>query len=488
MNDTTRTTYRVIQKGLSANIPVTDLESLVTHHPGDNRRAHMEDGVVVDGQRGRQHAYIGGEIQEVEIARHGNTYGLKPDQVLLKKDFILEHPDHPTMSAAARNVQVPSPIAGYVGRVDATQGLVDIYDQKGGDVIARVRHMRGIAVTEGQTIAYGQSLGTQSDVQTGAKHVHLEMDTRYYQQYANYVSDLVGGRLPVEAAQRTGLQALPVTDDGIVRLGESSPRVADLQRVMTNEGYRAAGNKPLDQDGVYRIGMQGALLDFQRAHGLPQTGDIDAATLSLAPPQRSQSREVDRPDYTAPGQAIPTEFESSAPRAPGHPDHADHRGGLPDRLPPGLNRHTSVRGTPAGRDHPDHALLERIREGVRGLDQQAGKPWDERSERLSASLLVLAGEKGFTAQDNVRVAFNGPTSTLMAGELVHVFRAASDSHDPAANRAHMATAQALAVPVEESYSRLDVVRQSQANETRMAQQQDLQREQGNPAVGGLKIG
>jgi hypothetical protein len=161
---------------------------------------------------------------------------------------------------------------------------------------------------------------------------------------------------------------------------------------------------------------------------------------------------------------------------------------LPDRLPPGLNRHTSVRGTPAERDHPDHALLERIREGVRGLDQQAGKPWDERSERLSASLLVLAGEKGFTPQDNVRVAFNRPTSTLMAGELVHVFRAASDSHDPAANRAHMATAQALAVPVEESYSRLDVVRQSQANETRMAQQQDLQREQGNPAIGGLKIG
>ena len=479
MNDTARTTYRVIQKGPSANIPATDFESLVTHHPGDNRNAHMEDGVIVDGERGRLHAYVGGEIQEVEIARRGNAYGLKPDQVLLKKDFVLEHPDHPTMSAAARRVDVPSPISGYVGRVDAAQGLVDIYDQKGGDVIARARHMRGIAVTEGQSIEYGQSLGTQSDAKTGAKHVHLEMDTRYYQQYANYVSDLVGGRLPVEAAQRAGVQALPVMDDGIIRLGESSERVKDLQRVMANEGYRAAGDKPLDQDGVYRIGMQGSLLDFQRAHGLPQTGDIDPATLRFAPTQR-QDREVDRVDHTAPGQTIPMDVESVAPRAPGHPDHSDHRIGLPDPLSPAVNRPAPARSSPAERHHPDHALLERIRDGVRELDQQAGKPWDERSERLSASLLVLAGEKGFTANEDVRVAFNQPTSTLRAGEFVHVFRIASHSPDPAANRAHMTTAQALAAPTEESYRQLDALRQSQAGAPHVTRQQDLQRDPTSP--------
>ncbi len=101
----------------------------------------MEDGAVVDGQRGRQHAYIGGEIQEIEIARNGKTYDLKPDQVLLKKDFIIENPNHPTMSAEARKVDVPSPIAGHVGNVNAAEGLVDIYDKQGGDVIARVRHM-----------------------------------------------------------------------------------------------------------------------------------------------------------------------------------------------------------------------------------------------------------------------------------------------------------------------------------------------------------
>lgn len=169
-HDTTRTTYRVIQKGLTVNEPGTDVDSLVTHHPSDNKNARMVDGVIVRGEAGRRHAYVGGEIQEIESARPGNSYGLKPDQVLLKKDFIIEHPDHPTMSDKARDVPVPSPLAGYIGRVDAAQGLVDIYDRKDGDVIARIRHMSDIGESEDQTIEYGQSLGTKSNVRTGAKH------------------------------------------------------------------------------------------------------------------------------------------------------------------------------------------------------------------------------------------------------------------------------------------------------------------------------
>jgi len=74
------------------------------------------------------------------------------------------------------------------------------------------------------------------------------------------------------------------------------------------------------------------------------------------------------------------------------------------------------------------------------------------------------------------VAFNLPTSTLRAGELVHVFRVASHSPDPAANQAHMTTAQALAAPAEESYRQLDALRQSQAGAPQMTHQQDLQRD------------
>src|SRR3546814_2527812 len=92
------------------------------------------------------------------------------------------------------------------------------------------------------------------------------MDTGHAQDFENYVNDLVSGRLPVQAEHRVDVQPLSVTGDDTFRLGESNRRILELQRVMSEEGYRAAGGEELDQDGVYRPGMQGALLDFPRAH------------------------------------------------------------------------------------------------------------------------------------------------------------------------------------------------------------------------------
>jgi hypothetical protein len=164
--------YRVIQlgaprapHGTQSNEPVADFDDLVTHHPRSNRNAEMRDGVIVGGQAGRALGYIDGEMQEIEVARGGRTFGLKPDQVLEKKDFILEDPNPP--SGPARAVDLPSPIAGHVGRVSEREGLVDILDREGGDVVARIRHMHPIAVAEGETVEYGQALGTQGRQQTG---------------------------------------------------------------------------------------------------------------------------------------------------------------------------------------------------------------------------------------------------------------------------------------------------------------------------------
>jgi peptidoglycan hydrolase-like protein with peptidoglycan-binding domain len=288
--------YRVIQKDVARNTSVTDFESLVTHHPADNSAARILDGVVIRGEEGRRHAVVGGEIQEIEVPTRGNTYVLKPDQVLIKKDFMLEDSRIASFGRGVRDVDLPSPVAGYIGARRDAEGLVDIYDREGGDVIARVRHMSDIRVNVGDTIEYGQALGTQSDVRTGAKHAHLEMDTRYYQQYENYIADLTSGRLSIDEARRTqGIQPLPIVDDGVVRLGESSGRVGDLQRVLAEENYRGRDGQPVAQDGVYRLSMQPAVLNFQRDHGIPQTGDIDAATLQLAPPL--PRRELDRPDH-----------------------------------------------------------------------------------------------------------------------------------------------------------------------------------------------
>lgn len=242
--------YRLIQLEWNArrglfNDAVPNFEELVTHHPHSNRNATIQDGVVVGGEPGRRHGMVGGEIQEIEVATPQNAYGLGPDQVLLKKDFMLEDSRIASGGAGVRNVDVPSPIAGYVGQVYANQGRVDILDREGGEVIARIRHMSDIQVARGDTVEYGQALGTQSNVATRAVHVHLEMDTRYYQQYENYIGDIESGRLSIDPSRRTqGIEARPVVDDGVIRIGESSDRVRDAQRFLSDEGTEAGTTSP----------------------------------------------------------------------------------------------------------------------------------------------------------------------------------------------------------------------------------------------------
>lgn len=139
------------------------------------------------------------------------------------------------------------------------------------------------------------------------------------------------------------------------------------------------------------------------------------------------------------------------------------------------------RAQPGDPGHPNTPLFEKIRDGVRGLDQQAGKPWDENSERLSASLLLLAGEKGFTAKDDLKIAANTPTATLGSGEVVHLWRTGHPSPDPAAHRAHMPMQEALAVPAEQRFAQLDVVQQqTRAEELQRSQQQETVQAQSAP--------
>jgi peptidoglycan hydrolase-like protein with peptidoglycan-binding domain len=322
--------YRLIQKGVNANIPASDLESLVTHHPGANRNAVFRDGVPtgVENPDRRSYGMVGGELQELETQRTdgGARSVLGEHQVLLIKDFMLEDSRIQSGGAGVRDVDVPSPVAGYVGRRIDGQGLVEIYDRQGGEVIARMRHLSGISVNVGDTVEYGQALGTQDRIglpATAGKHVHLEMDTRYYQQYENYMQDLSDGRLAIDPARRgAGIEARAVIDDGIVRIGESSDRVRDLQRVLAEENHRGLDGQPVAQDGVYRLSMQPAVLNFQRDHGIPQTGDIDGATLQLAPP-------LPRPER----------------------DHQDH-----NDLRDGLGAHALERLSPQERDVHDRAF------------------------------------------------------------------------------------------------------------------------------------
>ena len=127
--------------------------------------------------------------------------------------------------------------------------------------------------------------------------------------------------------------------------------------------------------------------------------------------------------------------------------------------------------TPDEPNHPDHALLEKLQDRVRGLDLQAGKGWDDNSERMAASALIMAKKMGFTAQDDPQLAFNRQTERYAAGEILHVFRDGPNaSQDPAANRAHMPTAEALSKPAQARYQEVEAINQTQAETLRMTQQ------------------
>src|SRR3546814_1332282 len=74
------------------NTEVRSYDDLATHHPKSNFNAQMVDGILrnVERPQRRSHAFIDGEYQETETPRTDEYHSLKPDQVLLIKDFILE--------------------------------------------------------------------------------------------------------------------------------------------------------------------------------------------------------------------------------------------------------------------------------------------------------------------------------------------------------------------------------------------------------------
>lgn len=128
--------------------------------------------------------------------------------------------------------------------------------------------------------------------------------------------------------------------------------------------------------------------------------------------------------------------------------------------------------SPSQPGHADHALYQQIKGGVEKLDAQHGREWDASSERMTASLLVLAKEEGLSRVDHVLL--NNPTDKLAAGEKV--FLVQGTQSDPAHHRADMATVQAVQTPENQSFERVQSINQaqSQAREQQQALEQSQQ--------------
>lgn len=131
--------------------------------------------------------------------------------------------------------------------------------------------------------------------------------------------------------------------------------------------------------------------------------------------------------------------------------------------------------SPADRTHPDNGLFEKLRDGVRTLDKQAGKDWNDDSDRLTAAAFGMAKGGGFTERDELRLAFNTPTASMAGGEVLHLSREGRDaSVDPAANRAWMRTPDALSMPVDERYAQVEAATRAQTEAQLREQQQQVE--------------
>ncbi|MBD8644201.1 hypothetical protein IFT63_11460 [Stenotrophomonas sp. CFBP 13724] len=128
---------------------------------------------------------------------------------------------------------------------------------------------------------------------------------------------------------------------------------------------------------------------------------------------------------------------------------------------------------PTHSGHPDFPLYQQVRQGVAALDAKHGREFDATSERMTASLLVLAKENGLERVDHVLLSQATPDA--YAGKNLFVVQGSAD--DPAHLRAGMPTEQAAQTQVQESLQQFELASQAQAQKA-LEQQQGLQAQQG----------
>jgi predicted ABC-type ATPase len=109
--------------------------------------------------------------------------------------------------------------------------------------------------------------------------------------------------------------------------------------------------------------------------------------------------------------------------------------------------------TPTQPGHPDHPLYQQVRDGVAALDARHGRSFDATSERMTASLLVLAKDNGLDRVDHVLLS--NATAHEQAGHTLFVVQ--GEPGNPAHQRASMPTIQAAQTPVDESMQQFEVV-------------------------------
>ena len=157
----------------------------------------------------------------------------------------------------------------------------------------------------------------------------------------------------------------------------------------------------------------------------------------------------------------------------------------------GLDQQQPLRNTPEDPDHPDHAMLEQIRAGVRKVDESVGKPYDDISERISRSLLAACKDNRDKYPDAADASLSanalGRVDHVVMGTTGNVFAVAGRLDDPAHKRAFVSVEEAIRTPVEQSDEKLYIANEAITQEQVLARQQELARGMDGPSQSNPKM-
>lgn len=266
------------------------------------------------------------------------------------------------------------------------------------------------------------------------------------------------------------MPAAPVPSPGIPS-PERSPAQPEVSALPTpNVGHPAPAQEPVAahthspapsiQVEVIDAAPVTARLQEAEATPAPIQLESDApATLAAAEPAASlliTDAAPMIPDHERPYSPLPVEAQTAQPSsAPAQRE--------PEAPPAPL--------LPTQPGHPDHALYQQVREGVATLDARHGRTFDEASERMTASLLVLAKDNDLDRVDHVLLS--NATADKPAGHTLFVVQ--GEPSDPAHQRAAMPTELAAQTSVEASMQQFDAVSR-EAQQRAIANQLDQQLE------------
>ncbi|MDL5366068.1 peptidoglycan-binding domain-containing protein [Xanthomonas sp. NCPPB 2654] len=400
-----------------------DYQDLERHHP------------TRGNERGRVYATVNGEREELLGNYNGAATVSRDGDHYVSKDFVLQ-------AGNASAVPVPAIASGYIGRVDPSDGIVQIYDKPANDpsreMIAQYRHLdlRNTQLEAGDRIEYGQSVGIQGGFNNGnpkafGKHVHVDINTSYLPQADRYIRDMDSGAITTDhrpqqaspnltAAARVSdisgngrtvaapsgasvASAAPMAD-GVLRKEEHGPEVKALQERLNQLGYTDADGKALGTDGKFGDRTKHAVEAFQRDHHLDVDGIAGKDTLTAL-----REAQVQRPGAAA---AEPADAAR----------------------PPLLSDKT----------HPQNPMYQQSVAALEKLGPSGGFKDRAELERAAGALTHDASISGMTRIDHVVASNNGNGLIAVEGKL----------DDPAHRRAFVDRDQATQQTLEQSTQKL----------------------------------